>query len=148
MEAAMSQPGKSTVISLADRYFTSPRFKALFDRGMCLIEETAVYLDGPGRFEVKRLDRRLAVVYSTESMRLTGRLMKGASWLLLMRSKMKDEMDEEEFKREKAKADFEADDKKSEHLDQMPEKFADLVIRSHVLLAEIRRLNGQFCQTS
>jgi len=144
MEAVMKRSKTPKVISLGDRYFASQAFAQLFKRGMDLIEETAAYLDGPGRTDSKRLDRQLALVYATESMRLTSRLMIAAAWLILMRAKKEGEMDEKIFRRENAKADLEASDKKSERLDEMPGKFADLIGRSYVLLAEIRRLNNQF----
>lgn len=62
----------------------------LFDRtfrdGMGLVEETAAYLDGPGRATSKRLSRAAALAYAGESMRLTTRLMQVASWLLVQRA--------------------------------------------------------------
>jgi len=51
-----------------------------------LVEEAASYLDGPGRAESRALSRPAALAYSTESMRLTTRLMQVASWLLLQRA--------------------------------------------------------------
>ena len=53
---------------------------------MTLVEEAAAYLDGPGRAESRALARPAALAYSTESMRLTTRLMQVASWLLLQRA--------------------------------------------------------------
>jgi regulator of CtrA degradation len=64
----------------------SAAFKDLFREGMALVEEAASYLDGPGRAESRDLPRPAAVAYSTESMRLTTRLMQVASWLLLQRA--------------------------------------------------------------
>lgn len=64
----------------------SAAFKALFREGMTLVEEAAAYLDGPGREESRLLSRAAALAYSTESMRLTTRLMQVASWLLLQRA--------------------------------------------------------------
>jgi regulator of CtrA degradation len=60
---------------------------------MALVEETAAYLDGPGRQESKSLDRKAALGYASESMRLTTRLMQVASWLLVQRAVREDEMD-------------------------------------------------------
>ena len=60
----------------APRTFTSSAlFMRTFDEGMALVEETATYLDGPGRAESKKLERSAALAYATESMRLTTRLM-------------------------------------------------------------------------
>ena len=53
---------------------------------MGLVEETAAYLDGPGRAASKRLSRAAALAYAGESMRLTTRLMQVASWLLVQRA--------------------------------------------------------------
>src|SRR5271157_4090946 len=68
------------------RLTASPAFKELFREGMALVEEAAGYLDGPGRKESRELSRLAALAYSTESMRLTTRLMQVASWLLLQRA--------------------------------------------------------------
>src|SRR5271157_4414444 len=68
------------------RLAASPAFKSLFSEGMALVEEAAAYLDGPGRSESRALPRPAALAYSTESMRLTTRLMQVASWLLLQRA--------------------------------------------------------------
>ena len=64
----------------------SAAFKTLFREGMSLVEDTAAYLDGPGREESRSLPRAAALAYATESMRLTTRLMQVASWLLLQRA--------------------------------------------------------------
>ena len=53
---------------------------------MTLVEEAAAYLDGPGRGKSSALPRPAALAYSTESMRLTTRLMQVASWLFLQRA--------------------------------------------------------------
>jgi len=71
----------------------SELFDRTFQEGMALVEETATYLDGPGRQESKSLDRRLALGYAAESMRLTTRLMQVASWLLVQRAVREGEMD-------------------------------------------------------
>ena len=44
-------------ISFAQRMVASEGFKALFREGMTLVEETAAYLDGPGRSESRALSR-------------------------------------------------------------------------------------------
>jgi regulator of CtrA degradation len=71
----------------------SELFDHTFREGMSLVEETAAYLDGPGRQESKRLDRSSALEYATESMRLTTRLMQVASWLLVQRAVREGEME-------------------------------------------------------
>ncbi len=73
-------------VSFIHRLTASPAFTDLFREGMALVEETAAYLDGPGREESRALPRTAALGYATESMRLTTRLMQVASWLLLRRA--------------------------------------------------------------
>ena len=71
----------------------SELFERTFQEGMELVEETAGYLDGAGRQESKHLDRKTALSYAGESMRLTTRLMQVASWLLVQRAVREGEMD-------------------------------------------------------
>lgn len=71
----------------------SELFERTFKEGMELVEETAGYLDGAGRQESKHLDRKSALGYAAESMRLTTRLMQVASWLLVQRAVREGEMD-------------------------------------------------------
>ena len=74
----------------------SALFKRIFDDGMKLVEETAGYLDGPGREEQRRLPQTIALLYAGESMRVTTRLMQVASWLLVQRAVHDGEMKAEE----------------------------------------------------
>jgi regulator of CtrA degradation len=82
----------NNAISFAHHVASSDIFKCLFRDGMALVEETAGYLDGDGRDESKRLSRGAALIYASESMRLTTRLMQIASWLLLQRAVNEGEM--------------------------------------------------------
>lgn len=75
----------------------------LFSEGMGLVEEAANYLDGEGRLESKLLDRSTSILYASESMRLTTRLMQVASWLLLQRAVSDGEMSQNEAFEEKTK---------------------------------------------
>ena len=68
------------------RFVASEAFRALFREGMALVEDTAAYLDGPGREESRRVPRQVGLAYASESMRLTTRLMQIASWLLVQRA--------------------------------------------------------------
>ena len=70
----------------------SSGFKTLFKEGMKLVEDSASYLDGPGREESRALSRVAALAYASESMRLTTRIMQLASWLLLQRAVNEGEM--------------------------------------------------------
>ena len=98
----MSERGLNTV-SFAGHAASSAQFKVLYAEGMGLVEETASYLDGPGRAASKVLPRMASVLYAAESMRLTTRLMQMASWLLLQRAVNEGEMTFEQAGTEKAK---------------------------------------------
>ena len=95
--------GEQQPVSFGARLASSSSFAGLFRDGMKLVEETASYLDGPGRKDSKRLDRSAALCYATESMRLTTRLMQLASWLLLHRAVNEGEMSLAQANKEKTK---------------------------------------------
>src|SRR5215475_4020302 len=90
-------------VSFGERLACSQAFADLFRDGMALVEETAAYLDGPGRGESKKLTRSAALAYAAESMRLTTRLMQIASWLLLHRAVKEGEMSLAQASKEKTK---------------------------------------------
>ena len=79
----------------------SELFSKTFREGMDLVEETAAYLDGPGRQDSKKLGRTDALTYASQSMRLTTRLMQVASWLLVQRALKEGEMDLSEARADK-----------------------------------------------
>ena len=70
----------------AKSFAGSAVFERTFDEGMCLVEETARYLDGRGQQESRELPRAAALLYAGESLRVTTRLMQAASWLLVQRA--------------------------------------------------------------
>src|SRR6266550_3227 len=76
----MSEKSVKDAVVFGERVAASQAFADLFRDGMALVEQTAAYLDGPGRQEAKKLSRQAALAYATESMRLTTRLMQLASW--------------------------------------------------------------------
>ena len=86
----MDELGLTTVTTDRARvvrdFTTSELFDRTFQEGMELVEQTAAYLDGPGRQESKLLSRGAALTYASMSMRLTTRLMQVASWLLVQRA--------------------------------------------------------------
>jgi regulator of CtrA degradation len=130
-------------VSFSERLAGSQVFATLFRDGMALVEETASYLDGAGRTESKRLERSASLIYATESMRLTTRLMQLASWLLLHRAVKEGEMTLARAYREKSKvrlATSEPGDARSIAL--LPAKLQDLIARSTRLQAEARRLDA------
>ena len=81
------RPADSGVtISFGEHFAASDQFDAIFREGMALVERAATYLDGPGRKEARALRGPAAMLYATESMRLTTRLLELASWLMIRRA--------------------------------------------------------------
>ena len=130
-------------VSFRERLAGSQAFSVLFRDGMALVEETAAYLDGPGRKESKVLARSAALTYATESMRLTTRLMQLASWLLLHRAVKEGEMSLSQVNQEKTKVKlsptFAADE---DTLKLLPDTLVDLIARSMKLSDQVRRLDA------
>ena len=132
----------AATVSFGERLANSQAFSALFRDGMALVEETAGYLDGPGRTESKRLDRNAALAYATESMRLTTRLMQLASWLLLHRAVKEGEMSLAQASKEKAKVKLTAADNDDNNYKVLPASLQHLIDRSRHLQGAIRRLDA------
>ena len=129
-------------VSFGERLASSQAFAELFRDGMALVEETATYLDGPGRQQSKKLERAAALAYATESMRLTTRLMQLASWLLLHRAVKEGEMTLTQANREKTKVKLSAADPGPEDMiAKLPQQLQDLIARSVSLQARVRRLD-------
>jgi regulator of CtrA degradation len=129
-------------VSFSERLANSQVFATLFRDGMALVEETASYLDGSGRNDSKKLERSAALVYATESMRLTTRLMQLASWLLLHRAVKEGEMTLAQANKEKSKvrlATCDPGDAKS--IAMLPVKLQELIARSTKLQGDVRRLD-------
>jgi regulator of CtrA degradation len=129
-------------VSFGERLANSQAFADLFRDGMALVEETATYLDGPGRQESKNLARAAALAYATESMRLTTRLMQLASWLLLHRAVKEGEMSLSQASKEKSKVKLSAADfHDPDNLELLPAALRELIERSHKLQSKVRRLD-------
>ena len=129
-------------VSFGERLANSQVFTDLFRDGMALVEETASYLDGPGRKDSKGLERAAALAYATESMRLTTRLMQLASWLLLHRAVKEGEMTLSQANREKTKVKLSAADPgAADALAKLPQQLQHLIARSMALQSKVRRLD-------
>jgi regulator of CtrA degradation len=104
-ESESAAPKTGVTISFGERFAASDQFDAIFKEGMALVEHTARYLDGPGRLEARKLRGPLSVLYATESMRLTTRLLELASWLMIRRALKSGEIsaDEARTKRQRVK---------------------------------------------
>ncbi len=126
----------------------SELFSKTFREGMDLVEETAAYLDGPGRTDSKKLSRGDALIYASHSMRLTTKLMQVASWLLVQRAIKEREMTIGEAR--DAKYRIVADSKPEQELSfkklaesaiSTPAKLLDLIARADQLYERIARLD-------
>jgi regulator of CtrA degradation len=118
-------------------------FERTFKEGMAMVEETAAYLDGPGRAASKRLSRAAALAYAGESMRLTTRLMQVASWLLVQRAVRDGEIQMAEAASDKYRlisreapqaAGFAGSD-------ELPEALKTLIVRGGAIYERVRRLD-------
>lgn len=132
-------------IDFAERFASSALFDKVFSEGMGLVEETANYLDGPGRKDARQLDRQGSLNYATESMRLTTRLMQLASWLLLQRAVKLGEMTQTQTRDEKyrVKLDDVSDQGPAEIQHTIPEPLKDLIDRSLRIHERIARIDQQ-----
>ncbi len=126
----------------------SELFSKTFREGMELVEETAAYLDGPGRYESKKLQRTEALTYASQSMRLTTRLMQVASWLLVQRALKESEMTISEARNDKYRLVPEFRPKNglsfaelAESANELPAILLDLLARSESLYERIARLD-------
>jgi regulator of CtrA degradation len=145
----MSEPD---VINLGDgpirfghSFVTSEAFKVLFQEGMELIEETAAYLDGPGREDSRNMPRETSVSYASESMRLTTRLMQIASWLLLQRAVAEGEITSDQAHAEKNRVRLSAQDTPTTiaEFEALPPRLKELVglaARLHARIIHLERL--------
>ena len=133
----------SDAVSFGQKLAASDAFKALFREGMTLVEDTAAYLDGPGREESRGLGRIEALAYASESMRLTTRLMQLASWLLLQRAVNEGEITQAQAATEKHKVKLARQELASnpEAFVKLPAKMQDLATQSLRLQARIIHLD-------
>jgi len=131
------------LVAFGEKLASSQTFSVFFREGMTLVEETAAYLDGPGRQDAKKLDRAAGHAYATESMRLTTRLMQLASWLLLHRAVNEGEMSLAQASKEKKKVKLASGLPVDEAtLRLLPSRLRDLIVRSSRLQDKVRRLDA------
>jgi regulator of CtrA degradation len=134
---------KANTVSFGQKLAASEAFRALFKEGMSLVEETAAYLDGPGRAASKALSRADSLAYSSESMRLTTRLMQLASWLLLQRAVNEGEMTLAQASKEKHKVRLSRQDiaTNREAFERLPAELRELTLQSLRLQERILHLD-------
>jgi regulator of CtrA degradation len=130
-------------VPFGEKLAASESFPPLFRDGMKLVEDAAVYLDGPGRSESRQLDRAASIAYATESMRLTTGLMQLASWLLLHRAVNEGEISLAQANKERRRVMLPAVD--GDDLPAaLPVRLRELIGRANALLDRIRRLDATF----
>ena len=138
--------GSSNVatVNFFTKFTASEQFEKVFKEGMSLVEETANYLDGPGRLDARVLERHGAIAYATESMRLTTRLMQLASWLLLQRAIGAGELTVEDARKENHRISLNDIGKGHElaGAETLPDALNALVERSLTLHARIQKLDS------
>jgi regulator of CtrA degradation len=119
-------------------------FDSLFVRGMALVEETATYLDGPGRDQSRQLAREPGLTYAAWSMELTTRLMQAASWLVMQKAVRDGEMHREDaaVRKYRIRRDGPMLEVAAQRELGLPPRFLDLVERSEALFEQICRLDA------
>jgi len=136
-------PGCSATISFGERFQSSEQFNLIFKEGMALVERTANYLDGPGRRDAKDLAPATTVLYATESMRLTTRLLDIASWLLIRRALKQGEItaNEARAKRQSVKLQTLGRPAHTKGFDDLPLKLRALIAESFEMLDRVLMLD-------
>lgn len=122
-------------------FASSELFDRTFQEGMDLVEETAVYLDGAGRQESKRLSRKAALAYASESMKLTTRLMQLASWLLVQRAVREGQMAPAEACNDRYRMAEELAKAGPDPVELLPDGLNDLLDRASRLYERVSHLD-------
>jgi regulator of CtrA degradation len=151
-EMAVSEPDllrntdtrEQDTVAFGTTFVRSEAFKILFREGMGLIEDTAAYLDRPGRDESRRLSRQTALAYASESMRLTTRLMQIASWLLVQRAVAEGEVAPAQAASERRRVRLTRQEVAIplRDFDHLPERLRDLIALSLRLHARVLHLDN------
>jgi len=139
----------SVTVLFGERFQNSDGFDIVFREGMELVERTAAYLDGTGRREAKALKPPLNMLYATESMRLTTRLLDLASWLLIRRALKQGEIDEEQARRKRQRVKLQSLGRPShiKRFHDLPEGIRSLIEESFALHDRIKRLDRAMMAT-
>ncbi|RVU18766.1 DUF1465 family protein [Methylobacterium oryzihabitans] len=126
-------------VRFGETFVASEAFRTLFREGMTLVEDTAAYLDGPGREESRLLARHASLAYASESMRLTTRLMQIASWLLVQRAVSEGELTLSEAAQEKTRVRL----TNQEPAGTAPSLVAELPLSLQALIGQSKRLHAR-----
>lgn len=133
----------AVTVSFGERFQASEQFDRVFSEGMGLVERAAAYLDGEGRRESKGLPGPVTVLYATESMRLTTRLLELASWLLIRRALKEGEITAEEAETKRARVKLQTLGRPSHTrgFADLPQGLRDLIEASFLLHDRIVQLD-------
>jgi len=135
--------GNGVTISFGERFAASDQFDAIFREGMALVERAATYLDGSGRKEARQLRGPAAMLYATESMRLTTRLLELASWLMIRRAHKEGEITLEEVRKKRERVRLTSPGRLGhiKGFNELPEGLRKLIEASFALNDRIVRLD-------
>jgi regulator of CtrA degradation len=130
-------------VAFGGRLAGSEQFDRLFKEGMALVDRTAAYLDGTGRKEARGLRPPVNVIYATESMRLTTRLLELASWLLIRRAVNEGEITAAEAAAKRARVKLRPHGRPAHiaHYCELPEGLRALIEESFALNDRVQRLD-------
>jgi regulator of CtrA degradation len=141
---------KTDPVHFGRTFVQSEAFKALFQEGMELVEETAAYLDGKGRDDSRQLSRQGTLAYASESMRLTTRLMQIASWLLVQRAVAEGEITPDQAQAEKNRVRLHSQNAATSlgEFEVLPERLRELIGLAARLHARIIHLDQLITQVA
>ncbi|MEZ5818214.1 MAG: DUF1465 family protein [Hyphomicrobiaceae bacterium] len=127
--------GIGETICFAERFASSQQFDQVFREGMSLVEATANYLEGQGRRDAKAVGATASVLYASESMRLTTRLLELASWLVIRRALKAGEitLEEAQVKRRRLKLTAIGRPEHVREFASLPDKLKELISASFAL---------------
>jgi len=136
-------PAAGVTVSFGEHFAASDQFDAIFREGMSLVERAAIYLDGPGRKEARALRGPVSMLYATESMRLTTRLLELASWLMIRRAHKEGEISADEVRKKRERVRLTAPGRLShvKGFAELPEGLRTLIEASFALNDRIVRLD-------
>jgi regulator of CtrA degradation len=140
LDSAVHSP---VTVMFGERFANSEQFDAIFKEGMTLVERTASYLDREGRAESKKLKQPVSVVYATESMRLTTRLLELASWLLVRRALKHGDISRADAQKKRARIRLAGQGRPShtKHFPELPAGLRRLIEQSWMLHDRIVQLD-------
>jgi len=144
-----SVAANGVTVSFGERFQASEQFDRVFTEGMAMVERSAAYLDGEGRRDAKGLPAHVTVLYATESMRLTTRLLELASWLLIRRALKEGEITVEEAQKKRARVRLQTLGRPShtKGFGELPSGLRDLIETSFSLHDRIVQLDRAMAPT-